>query len=201
MNQKSKKQAARGLGKSKTAFNPKQLKGIKFEDVQSGNDVLVSQRLLDGSGSGVDIFSTIAVNDLKDCFETAYALSCADKHLGLRRQLEQGRGLLLMMDAGFRQAHGIYDSLGAPIVFNWYTIDEIKQIPRDSLVFGNSKFLKPLSLWLAERCLLKSEFPCLWRGVPMNTSSELGRFNLLMVIKEDSQSPFPLNVRHNELFI
>jgi hypothetical protein len=86
------------------------------------------------------------------------------------------------------------------VIFNWFTISELKQTPRESPLFVNTNALKPLTLALSTNCDAAHEFPCLFNGIPMDKEAK-SRCHLLFMVKDSSSSNLKLNVRTKEIFI
>lgn len=174
--------------------------------VLSGEIILCCARMQDESGHGGDILIQTEISSLGDeqsNFKLAYEMVTQKNivNLGIRRQYEQGKGLLNLMDAEYRRLIGLYDATYADdLIFNWYTIPELEKLPRDSALFVNTNLLKPIALTLAKNCDAEHEFPCLFSGVPLNEKTTT-RVHLLFMVKDNNLSDLEMNIKTNEKFI
>lgn len=174
--------------------------------VLSGEIVLFCGRMQDESGHGADILIENKIDSIGDeqtNLKFAYEMATQRNiiNLGIRRQHEQGKGLLNFMDKKYRRLVGLYDATDADdIIFNWYTIPEIENAQRDSALFVNTNSLKPIALELAKNCDAAHEFPCLFSGVPIKEETKM-RGHLLFMVKSNNVSDFKINLKTQERFI
>jgi len=165
-----------------------------FSNLLRGETLLLCSRIEDESEHGGDTFfevkiSEIAEDDKQSNIKLAYEIATQANiiKLGIRRQHEQGRGLLNFMDEKYRKLTGLYTpSDGSGIVFNWYTIAEIKNFQRGSA-------LSAILLALAIGCNTTYQFPCLFSGVPLDENAT-SRCHLLFVANYSNISPSKINV-------
>lgn len=178
--------------------------------VLSGEMLFCCGRMQDKSGHGGDILIPYKISELADkktnlrsAYETAIQKNIIN--LGIRRQQEQGKGLLNLMDAQYRRLLGIHDSSNmGSLIFNWFTISELESQQRYSPLFVNTNSLKPIALTLAKKCDPVHEFPCLFSGVPLDEPEMLNgivRCHLLFVVKDDNVPSFQMDIKMNEKFI
>jgi len=118
--------------------------------------------------------------------------------LGIRRQHEQGKGLMTLMDAEYRKSVGMYNPIeGNGIIFNWHTITEINSEFKKCK--PKPRVLGVMGLALAHKCDGRHQFPCLFYGVPVDES--WNTVDLLFVVNDNSPSEIDLNVKAIEKFI
>jgi hypothetical protein len=174
--------------------------------VLSGEIILCCGRMQDESGYGGDILIEKKISEIGDeqtNLKFAYEMVTQRNiiNLGIRRQHEQGKGLLNFMDKKYRRLVGLYDATDADdIIFNWYTIPELENAQRDSALFVNTNSLKPIALILAKNCDAAHEFPCLFSGVPLNEEATM-RGHLLFMVKSNNVSDLKINIKTQEKFI
>ena len=195
-----------GKGKNKRyVYNP--YKGFAKQNVSlenSSHQETISKVLSGEHGADILIENKIdSIGDEQTNLKFAYEMATQRNiiNLGIRRQHEQGKGLLNFMDKKYRRLVGLYDATDADdIIFNWYTIPELEKAQRDSALFVNTNSLKPIALELAKNCDPAHEFPCLFSGVPIQEETKM-RGHLLFMVKSNNVSDFKINLKTQEKFI
>jgi hypothetical protein len=95
-------------------------------------------------------------------------------NLGIRRQHEQGRGLIQYHTKQYLRATELNLEATDRLSFNWYTIPEIKQMQLETPSKSYSNSIAHIFLELAEKCDPNYQFPCSfcdvdWQGLPYQT--------------------------------
>jgi len=215
MGKASKRKSSKGRGEKLPEdlvnVNPI-VQGLSYPEVLTqvlnGEILLYYVRLEDESGHGGDMLLLYKISELSNqktnvriAYETAIQKNVIN--LGIRRQQEQGKGLLSLIDIEYRRLLGVYDNHMYGFVFNWFTISELVSQKKPSLLFGNTNGLQPIALTLAQRCDPVHEFPCLFSGVPLDENGIFeGKFSyLLFMVKDDNVPSFEVDIKMNEKFI
>jgi hypothetical protein len=170
------------------------------EALLSGEKMLICTQTLSNGGR----MSLLDISELSEIenFQLAYnfAIQSNVVELGIRRQRVEGRGLLNMMYTQYRREIGLYDMRSTDdIVFNWFTMSELRQAPTNSPLFANINNFKPLTVLLSQNCDMEHEFPCLFSGVPNKSGSSTR--HLLFLIKDICIPNFEMDITTTELFI
>ncbi len=115
-------------------------------------------------------------SDFRSAIATAFDSSLIK--LAKRRRNEEGKGLLTLTPKRYRQECGLSDNSDGEIVFNWWTLPELKVAQERSYIFGGTRILarltEPLIMYSQER------FPVIYHAVPYTSGNDQVNYVHLM---------------------
>lgn len=170
---KAKRQGGKGFGKR--PHPPGVDKSIDVEGMANGQLILITNAIKDdGAGVG-DIFTLLTHDDLVGRFTNLKTVVDIASHpstiyLARRRQLEHGDGLLTLTPREYRQRWGLADASDGEMIFNWWTLSELKIAQERSYIFGGTRILARLSEPLVRYS--KKRFPVICHAVPFITEDQ-----------------------------
>lgn len=178
---KAKRQGGKGFGKPPKP--PSLDKSIDIEGVANGKLILVANVIKDDSAGVGDIFTLLTYDDLVGGLTDLKAVvdiasNPSTIYLARRRQLENGEGLLTLTPRGYRQRWGLADESDGEIIFNWWTLAELKITQERSYIFGGTRILARLSEPLVHYS--NNRFPVICHAVPFITEDQETGFAHLM---------------------
>ena len=177
----SKRSGGKGFGKP--PLPPGVDSSFDFEGLINGNRILVANAIVDEIKGVGDFYTLLGYNDLTGNFSSFkpvidIAFNPANIYLAKRRQLEEGRGMLTLTPKGYRQQWGLADESDGEIVFNWWTLPELKVAQQRSYIFGGTRIIAKL----AEPLIIhsKNRFPVICHAVPFSDGDSQQSYAHLM---------------------
>lgn len=174
---------------------------FEFEELVNGKQILVANVITDAAKGIGDMFTLLTYDDLNGKFSnfkvpigTAFESSLVN--LARRRRLEEGKGLLTLTPKSYRQKWQISDRSDGEIVFNWWTLHELKVAQERSYIFGGTRIIARL----AEPLILhtKDRFPVICHAVPFTEADgETNYAHLMFTVPLDSNE----STQHYNLYI
>ncbi|BAY80234.1 hypothetical protein NIES25_67220 (plasmid) [Nostoc linckia NIES-25] len=178
---KVKRSGGKGFGKPPKP--PDLDSSFDFEELVNGNQILVANVITNEIKGIGDAFTFIKYNDLtnessdfRSVIATAFDSSLIK--LAKRRRIEEGKGLLTLTPKRYRQEWGLSDNSDGEIVFNWWTLPELKVAQERSYIFGGTRILARLT----EPLIMHSQdrFPVICHAVPRTSGSDKVNYMHLM---------------------
>ena len=177
----SKRSGGKGFGKP--PLPPGVDSSFDFEGLIDGNRILVANAIIDEIKGVGDFYTLLGYKDLTGNFSSfkpviEIAFNPANIYLAKRRQLEEGRGMLTLTPKGYRQQWGLADESDGEIVFNWWTLPELKVAQQRSYIFGGTRIIAKL----AEPLIIhsKNRFPVICHAVPFSDGDSQQSYAHLM---------------------
>jgi hypothetical protein len=172
-----------GKGFGKPPKLPYLNSSLDFEELVNGNQILLVNIITDDNKGIGDAFTFIKYNDLakessdfRSAIATAFDSSLI--RLAKRRRNEEGKGILTLTPKHYRQEWGLSDSSDGEIVFNWWSLPELKVAQERSYIFGGTRILarltEPLIMYSQER------FPIIYHTVPYTSGNDQVNYVHLM---------------------
>ena len=167
---KAKRRGGKGFGKTPQVAGIDQ--SFDFEGLANGNFVLMANVIADESRGVGDIFRLLSYREIAETlpgFKAFIDMASSPDFIDLakRRQREEGKGLLTLTPRSYRQQCGLADPTDGPLIFNWWTVPELKIAQGRSYVFGGSRVIARLSEYLIRNS--KGRFPVICHAVPFIT--------------------------------
>lgn len=186
---KAKRKGGKGFGQPS---KPDGLgKTFDFEGLAKGNLILMTNIIADDDAVVGDIFTLLNYSDLVGglaSFKTVINLASDSSiiYMARRRQLENGAGLLTLTPKKYRLLWGLTDESDSEIIFNWWTLPELKVVQERSYIFGGSRILAHVS-----KCLINlpnNRFPIICHAVPFTSvSQEMNYAHLIFTVSFDPE--------------
>jgi len=178
---KGKRRGGKGFGKP--LKSPHLDSSLNFEELVNGDQILVANVITNEIKGLGDAFTFIKYNELTDelsDFRSAIATAFDSSliRLAKRRRIEEGKGLLTLTPKRYRQEWGLSDSSDGEIVFNWWTLAELKVAQERSYIFGGTRILARLT----ESLIMHSQerFPVIYHAVPCTSGNDQVNYMHLM---------------------
>lgn len=195
----SKRSGGKGFGKP--PLPPGVDRSFDFEGLINGNLILVANAIVDEVKGVGDFYTLLGYNDLTgnlSSFKPVIDLAFNPAHIYLasRRQLEEGRGMLTLTPKGYREQWGLADESDGEIVFNWWTLPELKVAQPRSYIFGGTRIISKV----AEPLIIhaKNRFPVICHAVPaMNGDSEQSYAHLVFTVSLDPEQ----SAQHRKVYL
>ncbi|AFY72709.1 hypothetical protein Syn7502_00554 [Synechococcus sp. PCC 7502] len=184
---KEKRKAGKGFGK--VLIPPNLDKSFDFEELAKGSSILVACVIGQDGVAIADFSICLTYDELISKFEYLKAVTDIVFHpsqiyLARRRQLEHGKGLLTLTPKSYRQACGLADESDGEIIFNWWTLPELKKSQPRSYIFGGSRIISELSKPLINYS--DDRFPVICHAVPFKADDqEISYAHLLFTVSFD----------------
>ncbi len=151
---KKKRLSSKGFDQSRKPTGVGQ--GFDFDGLLNGDQVLITGPIIDVTRGIGDFYKLVIFKKIArklPSFQQAInrVLTPEIIYLARRRKYENGEGLLTITPKEYRQIWGeVYDTDG-PLIFNWWTLPEIRLSKGRSEVFGGTRILKTLAEPLISR--------------------------------------------------
>lgn len=196
---KAKRSGGKGFGKP--PLPPGVDSSFDFEGLINGNRILVANAIVDEVKGVGDFYTLLGYNDLTGNFSSFkpvidIAFNPANIYLAKRRQLEEGRGMLTLTPKEYRQQWGLADESDGEIVFNWWTLPELKVAQQRSYIFGGTRIIAKL----AEPLIIhsKNRFPVICHAVPFtNGDSQQSYAHLMFTVSLDPER----STEHRQVYL
>ncbi|MHC5596161.1 MAG: hypothetical protein ACYTXC_09430 [Nostoc sp.] len=196
---KLKRSGGEGFGKPS---KPPGIDGsFDFEELVNGKQILVANVITDATKGIGDMYTLLTYNDLNDEFSnfrvvigTAFESSLVN--LARRRRLEEGKGLLTLTPKSYRQKWQLADRSDGEIVFNWWTLPELKVAQERRYIFGGTRIIARLAEPLIVHT--KDRFPVICHAAPFTEADgETNYAHLVFTVPLDSDE----STQHYNLYI
>ncbi|MEH2461255.1 hypothetical protein [Nostoc sp.] len=162
---------------------------------------MVANVITDAAEGIGDMYRLLTYNDLNDEFSNfrvaiGAAFESSLVNLAKRKRLEEGKGLLTLTPKSYRQQWKLADRSDGDIVFNWWTLSELKVAQERSYIFGGTRIIAKL----AEPLIMhsKDRFPVICHAVPFTEADqEINYAHLVFTVPLDTDE----SIEHYNLYI
>ncbi|MEH1998121.1 MAG: hypothetical protein V7L00_04985 [Nostoc sp.] len=196
---KEKRSGGKGFGKPPKPSDIDD--SFEFEELVNGKQILVANAITDPVKGIGDMFRLLTYNDLNDEFSNfrvaiGAAFESSLVNLARRRRLEEGKGLLTLTPKSYRQKWKLADKSDGDMVFNWWTLSELKVAQERSYIFGGTGIIARLAEPLIRHT--KDRFPVICHAVPFTEAEEETNYaHLVFTVPLDAEE----STEHRKIYI